>query len=389
MRVDSSSTFQIKDWPHRSVRCGPHAWSVLAAFSRPRRMSEVLAELGAGLSGRQDWVDLSTTIVGLYEAGILRDEDAASAPLTFMPDGYAGPEIHIAMLNDRARTSKFLEGIREVVRAGDVVVDIGTGTGVLAVAAAKAGARRVYAIEASAIDTVAERIFEVNGVADRVTLVRGWSSQVTLPERADVLVSEMLGHEPLSEQVLELTLDATKRLLKPNARMVPDRVRVLGLPVTVPRARAEKHAVAPHVDNWRDWYGIDFSPFAEASTAPITQASVVDPYLARSWEAVATPVLLADIDLKAIEAISIENEVVFEATSAGELTGVLVYFELDLGPTTTLSLHPARVAPDNHWRCSLFVLLPGFTVAAGDRFAMTYRYGRSAPGICALRRVTG
>ena len=68
------------------------------------------------------------------------------------------------MLHDERRTGDYLAALAAAVRPSDVVLDIGTGSGVLAVAAAKAGARHVYAVEASDIADVAERVFAVNGV---------------------------------------------------------------------------------------------------------------------------------------------------------------------------------------------------------------------------------
>jgi hypothetical protein len=388
IRVDSAGNFRIKHSERGTVECGPHAWSVLAVFSRPRRLSEALTELRGRLTGRQDWIDLMSTVVGLYEAGVLRDQDdAGRAPPALATSGFSRAGIHIAMLGDRARTSSFLAAIAEIVRPGDVVVDVGTGTGVLAVAAARAGARHVYAIEASAIDDVAERVFEANGVADRVTLVRGWSSRVTLPERADVLVSEILGNDPLSESVLETILDAKKRLLVPGARLVPNRVRVLGLPVTLPRKELEATSVAPHLDDWRAWYGIDLSPLAASSDGRMSE-SYVDPYEARGWPTLADPIVLIDVDLTTVTSPSIANRIGFHANADGDLNGILVYFEIDLGPTTSLSLHPARVASDNHWRCPLYAIPSALPVKAGELLEVTYGYGRSAAGISALRVVS-
>lgn len=97
------------------------------------------------------------------------------------------------------------------------MLDLGTGTGVLAVAAARAAARHVYAIEASGIGRVAQRVFRANGVEDRITLLQGWSSTLSPPEPATVLVSEIVGHDPLDEGVLEHTPDARARLLAPGA----------------------------------------------------------------------------------------------------------------------------------------------------------------------------
>jgi predicted RNA methylase len=69
----------------------------------------------------------------------------------------------------------------------------------LAIAAACASSH-VYAIEASGIGKLAKAIFKANGLADRITLIEGWSTQVNLPEKADVLISEIIGNEPLGEQ---------------------------------------------------------------------------------------------------------------------------------------------------------------------------------------------
>jgi precorrin-6B methylase 2 len=105
---------------------------------------------------------------------------------------------------------------------------------VLAVAAAKAGVRRVYAVESSDIAEVAERVFEANGVRDTVTLVTGWSREIELPERADALVSEIIGNEPFEEEILETTLDARRRHLEPGARLIPNALTLIAKPLLIP-----------------------------------------------------------------------------------------------------------------------------------------------------------
>ena len=132
--------------------------------------------------------------------GVLLDE-TGRRPVLDSKDSFGAPYIHIKMLNDKARTDAYLKAIEEVIRPGDVVLDLGTGTGVFAATAARQGARHVYAIESSAIGSSAQGLFAANGLADRVTLVPGHSTQVSLPEPVDVLVSELIGNDPLGERI--------------------------------------------------------------------------------------------------------------------------------------------------------------------------------------------
>jgi len=362
---------------------GPHTLAILDTFYQPVRLADALTKLQPRLGGSQDWIVLMATITRLHEAGVLLD-DATEQP-AFGSDGFAVAGVHAVMLNDRARTSSYLTAIREGVRPGDVVVDIGTGTGILATAAAQAGARHVYAIEASSMGKVARSVFEANGVADRVTVVQGWSTTVTLPERADVLVSEIIGNAPLAEGVLEVTTDAVKRLLKPGARLVPSKLRICGLPVTVPRARQPKNAISSTaLRNWRSWYDIDFSPLAAApGSSPDTV--VVKPQVARRWSALSGPIVLAEVDFQAMSDLVIDNSVTVAASAPGRLNGVLVYFELELGPTTVLSTAPAQASRDNHWLSGVWLVKEPLSLKVRDRFAVSYRYRTANDGVAVVR----
>src|SRR5439155_3036542 len=129
----------------REIICNAHGLTILDAFAKPTSLAEALKRLHSRLAGAQDWVDLTGAIVQLHKAGVLQAETPINPTLPVEPWRYDSLAIHVKMLNDRRRTSQFLTSIREVVRPGDVVVDLGTGTGILAVAAARAGARHVYA----------------------------------------------------------------------------------------------------------------------------------------------------------------------------------------------------------------------------------------------------
>ena len=219
-----------------AIDCGPHGLDILGSFHAPASLDDGVARLARHAVSATGLAEMMTVVTRLREAGCLVSPGEA-APAPRGPAGFAASAIHVSMLNDRARTDTFLRAIRDTVVPGDVVVDLGTGTGVLAIAAARAGAARVYAIEATGIADAAAAMFAASGVGDRISLIRGWSTDVTLDERAGVLITETLGNDPWEEGLLHLIADARRRLLRPDARLIPSRVRRLAQPVTVPEER--------------------------------------------------------------------------------------------------------------------------------------------------------
>jgi protein arginine N-methyltransferase 1 len=143
-------------------------------------------------------------------------------------------DLHVTLLNDRIRTRAFDRALAEVVRPGQVVADLGAGSGILGLLALKRGARRVYAVERHPVAELARLLARENGMEDRLVVLRGASEEVRLPERADLVVSEMLGNAVFNEGLLELFRDARRRHLKPRGRMIPSSVRVMAAPATTP-----------------------------------------------------------------------------------------------------------------------------------------------------------
>jgi precorrin-6B methylase 2 len=233
----------------------------------------------------------------------LIDESALIGPDTGRArnSGWADPLEHARMLHDNRRTGDYLAALVAAVRPGDVVLDIGTGSGVLSVAAARAGARRVYAVEATDIGAIAAQVFVVNGVEDRVTLLTGWSRQIELPEKADLLVAEIIGNEPLEEEILETTLDARQRLLKPGARLIPHALTLLARPVQLPEAEIRQRAYGrAAVERWRDLYGIDFQPLLDAAM-PGPVHTITEGEIVATWPQMGPPVVLGTVDLAGVQ----------------------------------------------------------------------------------------
>lgn len=163
------------------------------------------------------------------------------------------PGWHMAMLLDEVRVGWFARAIAATVRPGDVALDLGTGTGLLAMLAARAGARRVYAMEQSPILEVARELVVANGLSEVVTLVPGSSFDLEPPERADVVISETLGAWGADEGIVAIMADALHRLAKPDARLIPDGVTMWLAPL------AETAARIPHLEA----LGLDLQPLLD------------------------------------------------------------------------------------------------------------------------------
>ena len=134
---------------------------------------------------------------------------------------YAEFEVHRTMICDRVRTEAFRRAIDSVVRPGDIVLDVGAGSGILSMFAARAGAARVYAVERTSAAVLARELAAANGVAEIVQVIHGDVTDVELPERVDVIVSEWLGGFGIDEGMLVPVIVARDRWLKPGGVMIP------------------------------------------------------------------------------------------------------------------------------------------------------------------------
>ena len=128
-----------------------------------------------------------------------------------------------AMIYDSARMSGYNRALRAAIGRDTVVVDIGTGTGIFALLACRLGARRVYAIEPHDVIQVAREIAAANGFTDRIEFIEAASTDATLPERANVIVSDLGGALPWFQRHIPSIVDARHRFLQPDGTLIPQR----------------------------------------------------------------------------------------------------------------------------------------------------------------------
>lgn len=254
---------------------------------------------------------------------------------------YCAIELQRRMVSDRARTDAFAAAIREVVQTGDVVLDVGTGTGVLSMLAAKAGAKQVYGAEMTDIAAVAMELAERNGLADRIEFCRGPAGDLQLDQKVDVLISEWLGHAAFAEGMLHAVLDARNQNLAPAGKMMPSQVRVLMAPLDAPVLYHERGP-----GYWRNpIHGLDFGNLeaAELSQGGAVQIPVPEETLLAPGQSL----LDFDMGTATAEDVSSELQLEFMSTRDGELNGFCVWFEADLSPSVTLDTGPC--SPITHW----------------------------------------
>lgn len=138
------------------------------------------------------------------------------------------------MVADPVRTEAYAAALRAAVRPGCVVLEIGTGTGVFALLAASLGARKVYAVDPADAIVTGQELARANGFAGRIEFVQELSTRVTLPERADVIVSDLRGALPPFQHAVATLRDARERHLAPGGVMIPLRDVLLAAPVEAP-----------------------------------------------------------------------------------------------------------------------------------------------------------
>jgi len=258
---------------------------------------------------------------------------------------------YYAMMSDTVRMGAFRDAIARVVRPGDVVVDLGAGLGILSLLAVRAGAARVYAIEKSDSIELARAVAERNGMADRIVFVEECSKDVSLDEKADVLISETLGSFGLDENTLEFTIDVRRRLLRPGARMVPERIDVWLCPV-------EAHHSHERVRFWESVDELDYGPAIDELLSRMSLTDVGQDQL------LASPQRYGRFDLQHVEESNVHGHNLFQMIRPGTIHGLAGWFDVQLCPGVAMSTSPAHAA--THWRQAFFPLREPVSVVTGD-----------------------
>lgn len=261
-------------------------------------------------------------------------------------------DFHHSMLADEVRTSSFLRAITEVVKPGDVVVDIGSGTGVLSLFAAMAGASSVYSIEREPVIEIAREIASRNGLSETITFIAGSSLEVDIPERANVLITETIGNVGFDEGISTWVADARRRFLKQDALVVPGCVDAVASLICVPTDFMA-------IDKWsRPLQTLDFTPLTRIVRNNLLWTDLSPAAI------VSEPAVVFGTDFSS-EPEPLAGSVSVEAIKDAVVHGIGIWFRSSLTPNIQITNAPPNTVPS--WEQGFLPLDEPIEVAAGDQ----------------------
>lgn len=267
------------------------------------------------------------------------------------------PRWHFAMLNDNERNDAFAVALERCLPPDAHVLDIGSGTGLLAMMAARAGARKVTTCEVNPLlAEIATQVVAAHGMSDVITVVPKRSDQlqvgVDIERPADLIISEIVDCGLIGEGLFATMRHARKHLLAPGGRLLPESARLFGFLV--------ESKVMARLNGVGSAHGFNLRLLNTVAT----QGHF--PVRLRTWphRVLSETTELAKFDLANDTLDDGSRKISLPVAATGEAHALVVWFELNLGGNVMV-----RSSPDNlssHWMQAFVPFRRPLPLVAGD-----------------------
>ena len=269
---------------------------------------------------------------------------------------YDDLEVHRLMLLDKPRTESYRQAIVSNAEffKGKTVLDVGAGTGILSLFSFQAGAKKVYAVEASPMANALQEIVKANKAEEVIEVINKRVEDVELPEKVDVLVSEWMGFYLLHESMLDSVLKARDNHLKEDGVMMPSSARIFACPISCQELRSST------IDYWQDVYGFNMGPLStEALKRTKPEVDVLD-----ASRLLSDPVELVSLDLTTVtseELSNISDKKFVSCNKTSKFQGLSLWFDvrfenLNVDGWREVSLNTGPCHPPTHWKQTIVPL---------------------------------
>ncbi|XP_053258603.1 protein arginine N-methyltransferase 8 isoform X4 [Podarcis raffonei] len=291
-------------------------------------------------------------------AKFLNPEEMTSRDYYF--DSYAHFGIHEEMLKDEVRTLTYRNSMyhNKHVFKDKIVLDVGSGTGILSMFAAKAGAKKVYGIECSSISDYSEKIVKANHLDHIITIFKGKVEEVELPvDKVDIIVSEWMGYSLFYESMLNTVIFARDKWLKPGGLMFPDRAALYVVAIEDRQYKDFK------IHWWENVYGFDMTCIRDvAMKEPLVD--IVDPK-----QVVTNACLIKEVDIYTVktEDLVFTSAFCLQIQRNDYIHALVTYFNIEFTKChKKIGFSTAPDAPYTHWKQTVFYLEDYLTVRRGE-----------------------
>lgn len=290
---------------------------------------------------------------------------------------YANSPIHYDMINDKFRTLTYCRAIEKNASQfkDKIVLDVGSGTGILSLFAARSGAKKVYAVECNSIGCLSVDIIRDNHFENIITVIHGRLEEVEIPEKVDIIISEWMGYSLYYEIMLPAVLLARDKYLNPGGAILPSRAALYLSAIQDVEYRYV------YIDFWDSVYGFDFSKMKQKCLSEPVVDSI------EKWQIISNYQTISEIDIHKCSKNPCFFKSPFDLTvnSNESFTAFTLWFDVffeDHPEHFLLSTSPYK--KQTHWKQTQLYLNELISVHCGDHIKGTIEFSENQENLCGI-----